>query len=412
MHPWYGQELSHLEILWESASRPTLEGDILQQAFESLRMELGVPDSITDVPYSLCGQSVTNTWLKTLWASSQEFGFRIEDSYASFKLFRHDDQFLMSAFLHQGYGPQQLKILNDCRMFLKVITLSDITTSCGTRLKPSVVEGTYMGGSLHQVDWPRKPRSLPQKYWNQWKEALETCFLLPYTTNRLLRQPLGRWTMNPTNSWSWFYDPDSNKIFHKEGLMCWTYTSPRQNRARSFQATSFDVEIPPTAVTADVENRRHNEVLLLGHSRPEHAPRSTQIPSNPTTLQEALDLLDPADKWSVESLKAPDDGVAFAQAIQTGTAKMVSDGSSKDNFGTASCILKAGKKLPKVRASNCTPGAPSDQNAYRSELGGTILMVTLVQEICKPHKVEGGSITAKLDNSCEKDVHMERAQTI
>ncbi len=114
MHPWYGQELSHLEILWESASRPTLEGDILQQAFESLRMELGVPDSISDVPYSLCGQSVTNTWLKTLWASSQEFGFRIEDSYASLNLCRHEDQCLMSAFLHQGYGPQQLKILNDC----------------------------------------------------------------------------------------------------------------------------------------------------------------------------------------------------------------------------------------------------------------------------------------------------------
>ena len=56
------------------------------QALESFRMELGTLESISDIPFDLRGASITDSWLKTLRQSTQQFGICIEGSFDTFKL--------------------------------------------------------------------------------------------------------------------------------------------------------------------------------------------------------------------------------------------------------------------------------------------------------------------------------------
>eukprot|EP00978_Attheya_sp_CCMP212_P024993 scaffold79551_cov63-Attheya_sp.AAC.2 len=55
---------------------------------------------------------------------------------ASLQLQRDNDQFLMRGFSDGGYTGAALRNLNNCRMFLQAVTLSDISSGDGQYLLP------------------------------------------------------------------------------------------------------------------------------------------------------------------------------------------------------------------------------------------------------------------------------------
>jgi len=60
-----------------------------------------------------------------------------------------------------------MRTLNRCRIYLKVITLSDITTADGTRKIPSVKKGYQIPARISTLMWPNqgKPNSAEWKIW-------------------------------------------------------------------------------------------------------------------------------------------------------------------------------------------------------------------------------------------------------
>jgi len=45
MHPWYNQELSHLETFWEESSLESNTGKLFSKSVETLRLDLDFQDS-------------------------------------------------------------------------------------------------------------------------------------------------------------------------------------------------------------------------------------------------------------------------------------------------------------------------------------------------------------------------------
>jgi hypothetical protein len=86
----------------------------------------------------------------------------------------------------------------------------------------------------------------------------------------------------------------------------------------------------------------------------------------------------------------------------------VSDGSFKDQYGTAARAIEAessvdrctGADIPPAAASkenrcngvNIVPGAPTDQSAYRSEVAGLFTIATMIREICAFHDITAGTV--------------------
>ena len=78
-HPYFSTEITKLGVLWEAMTKPSLEADVILPNFELLRLKLGTPDPMTDIAYSRMNKATTNSWIKSVWRSSQEFQLTIED---------------------------------------------------------------------------------------------------------------------------------------------------------------------------------------------------------------------------------------------------------------------------------------------------------------------------------------------
>jgi hypothetical protein len=118
LHPFHYQELEHLAVILYHCTHRTLTGDLIQQSWESFRLELGMPGNLTDFNYTLWGESITISWLKTVWKYCREHSIQITDTFANPTKSRVNDKFLMHSFMSHGYNSKELKVLNQVRTFL------------------------------------------------------------------------------------------------------------------------------------------------------------------------------------------------------------------------------------------------------------------------------------------------------
>ncbi len=408
-HPYYTQELTHLQDFVGEVNRGTTCGKRIQITTEQLRMETGHPGPFTDVPYESMCQCTTDAWIKTLWKSCQEFGISIDDPFGNLQLARKEDQFLMVAFVNKNYSPRKLRSLNLCRMFLKAVTLADICTMRGDRISMAAYNGHREDQTIHNYRWPRLPPYLPEILWTEWQKALDECFIRTGSREKRIQKELGEWLVDPTDNWHWHFDQETGTLFHKEDDQFRTYQTPRLTRKASqaavFHPGPLATHIPQEAQLATIVPGSEGGVILLGHSS--HAPAlpfaTPTSGMNPTdTLKAQSNSLKEADQWAATNLKCEDEGVTIAGTIRQGTAIAVSDGSYGAGFSTSGFVLTSRKKgtpskVHPVTGSNIVPGSSEDHDSYRAELGGVMGVVVTLALICSLHNVLSGSIEIGLD---------------
>ena len=215
-HPWYHQELQHLEAFWDTVTYDNVTGQLFQQAVEEFRLELGTPDDITAAPFARRKSSLTDSYVMNLGASMAQFGISIEDPFHRPQTKRTHDVFLMQVFSSQTSDHKKLRLLNQCRTFLNVETLADITNAEGSRLLSDLYDGNPTRSPLHSHSWPRQPPSLSVAHWNQWKASLSQAFMITGSPTLTLARSLGDWTTDPNPFWDWHYSPATNLLHHRE----------------------------------------------------------------------------------------------------------------------------------------------------------------------------------------------------
>ena len=106
---------------------------------------------------------------------------------------QHDDYIMDIVLASHQFRPGQIKRINWCRLYLNVVTLSDIATAKGDYIEKQLYDGTPCRHSTwHQVE-QKKPDS---ESWKQWRWA---CRLLCIGRNSLkLSAPLGHWILPPS----------------------------------------------------------------------------------------------------------------------------------------------------------------------------------------------------------------------
>jgi hypothetical protein len=84
-----------------------------------------------------------------------------------------------------------------------------------------------------------------------------------------------------------------------------------------------------------------------------------------------------------------------AQSLRQGILRGISDGSFKDEHGTASFSLVG--ETSTMDGSHVTPGDPRDQSAYRSELSGIYAQVFSAYTLALQFGITEGSMTLGCD---------------
>jgi hypothetical protein len=134
-------------------------------------------------------------------------------SFGTFLLSREHDLFIMPLLAKFIQDLATLAILNECRMFLKAVTLADICTMDGRPISLLAFTGLGRSQALHHFNWPRQPPALPQTRWNLWQEKLLELFIQVRSKDYLLNKPLGQWLIDATKHWTWFLDPIEGHIY-------------------------------------------------------------------------------------------------------------------------------------------------------------------------------------------------------
>jgi hypothetical protein len=310
----------------------------------------------------------------------------------------------MEEFIKANVDGNELKQLNECRMFLNVDTLSDIATANGSEITINAWEGQKEDRGGSQYQWPRTQRALSAEHWKLWRRTLTQMFLATGPP-RKLQEKLHTWHKGLPTKWKWYFSPEEDRLYAKEGLMWRVYrrhlvrTSPRQGRSK-YSKTEQHVQQPPkTMLLASV--LKQGSLFILQSS----GDATVNLP-DPILILELVSFdqvrrqREKLDQWAITEITMTDEGKGIAQAIKNGTAIAVSDGSYKDGKGTAAFILEISDNFnekDRMVGVNSIPGETEDQSSYRSKIGGVSGIVETVGILCSLHTIQAGAIEVGLD---------------
>ena len=333
MHPWCHQQLTHLIALLEHTQQQTMTGQLLIASFEQLRLEMGDASGfMTDIPHKTMKALLTQTWLTDLWEFADRFRIQIQDAVTKIRIQRKNDKIVMDEFIIAGFEGNELKELNECRMSVHAVTLSDIVSADGWEITINAWSGTReeRGGSRYK--WPRI-QSLSVEHWNLWRRVLEKVFL-SRATQRSLKEQLLEWIDGAPTHWKWCFSPVEDRLCAKEGLLWRVYrrhlgrTSPRQGKSKHCKTEQLQKE-PPEEIYLATVLKQGPFIIYQGSGARKNGNIPIQKISTLSFDQERLKWRS-LDRWAIREITVTDDGIAMAKAIQNGTAIAVSDGSYKD----------------------------------------------------------------------------------
>ena len=385
------QQTQHiLRILKYCTVDDNITGQLIRHSLEATKLEIGCEGSVLLKSYDELGSLATSTWLTHTWKFLSENHMGIEDTVPELELQREGDQYLIRVFQKAGYQGMVLRRLNRCRMFLQVVTVSDIATGCGRFVSTSGWAGKLDTTRSVRYDWPAQGEPCATD-WDLWRNALQVALC---SRQRVLQRRLGRWFA--TASTRWYYDERSERLYVADDQILMYPRIPghaSRSAARRFRNPTQVNDIPETAVKATVEQDRLT-IILTGWAATMEKHILTHL-----SLREFVASSVPKNaRWAIERYTSVDDGKAVAEAIRRGACMGVSDGSFKDQFGTAcwSLMIK-GEETGGIICPCVVPGGSESQSAYRSELAGLYGMATMVRALCKFYQIEGGEVELACD---------------
>jgi hypothetical protein len=289
----------------------------------------------------------TNGWVTHTWKFLQEYQIVIKDDLPDFIPLRHNDSLLIPLFVKNGFSGQELRFLHQCRLYLQVSWLSELTIGDGTKLETNSVKHPYQISCRRSVSYPNQGPP-PNDAWKTWTRALSD-LCLPNTL--ILKHKLGPWVSR--SSGMWWFDQSMQRLYRQGEDAIREFCLTRPMRTRS-STTSFSligvVDCIPPSVPATAREVTEKEVVMTGIGY----------------LQET-NHTDDKLSWIKKALSLPENLQGSLNISQSIIA--VSDGSFKENHGTAAWIVRITDTC-EITGKMVTPGETHDQSAYRSELAG------------------------------------------
>jgi len=179
-------------------------GRLIKISMEYTQLQMGISKPFYTQKYDKWKTIVTNTWMTHLWQYMNEAEATLEvTEFKIPKKQRKNDRFLMDILSPHIPNKNMHYKINACRMALKVIFLSDITTLNGKEILPEVYEGRISREST--MKWPKQ--SIPNGWWKLWNTYI-TSYIVPL----LKSKPLGKSLQYNHQRWVWMMSNDKNWI--------------------------------------------------------------------------------------------------------------------------------------------------------------------------------------------------------
>jgi hypothetical protein len=285
---------------------------------------------------------------------------------------RENDKYIMDVILDSGiFSSKQIRYINYCRLYLNVITVSDISLANGIDMDMSMVKGNPSMLSSVSI-FPGCNQARPGKrQWTLWKHA---CRLIGSKSGKLL-VPLGDWTVPRSEmrrDWKFFYDDRADNLYFRTSGT--TQKLRREAGWKSFNLHEWELsQLPPSASPVSVSI--FDEVIQVTKiSRSFSAPTPPPEPFDFNAYYETQLLV--WEKKLFHDLKFLKDPEEVHNMIANGKFFSASDGGAVSNKGSYGMVVADASHEPWVTCSG--PVFGFNPSSYRSEAFGLLATVRLI----------------------------------
>jgi hypothetical protein len=376
----YGNRSSHIT------------SSLIRHSCEALKMELGLNGPLFQHSPTVWHDVVTPSWVRFTWKFLHHYDICVRDDLPDFPMMRENDTLLMANFGRMLFPAMVLAKINRCRIFLQAVTIADITDGSGNKITEEAWHGKPSINLTPHLQWGWQPRP-PESFWAAWRQALSKLC----ARHCELRTPLGRWTDAGQRRVIWWFDQASEALF-QSGPTSFTFPSRSIRRTRTatfrFLASSkTSSSIPPSATPCTVSTQgafllyqgQASTVCLVGDN-------------HPTFFSYVQSLHSKA--WIFDNIQTSGSLAALADSIRSGSCTCITDGSCKDDHGTAAWKIVDLSNPHNILEGQCvTPGTLAQQCAYRSELSGLYAVVAATNAMIQYFDIEDRSVVIACDNA-------------
>lgn len=283
---------------------------------------------------------------------------------------------IMEEMRRRTKNQSQLLAINTCRTWLKVHTISDISTIDGRKIHPGYLEGHRVHRS--KWEWPRW--SPPKDAWTEWKSALQSYIdpKFPITKKNMTHQIQDTWT-----------NPERTEVeLHGEH-----YKVDMTTRRRHMTpATSPSFK----HLQCDVHEMTNKIYLMPGTAEPIHEEENEEKELN---FVETLIRQEPAFEYIFRRMPTRyEDQTAIADMMIQGKLVAGTDGGDNQEGRLVMAIVLSSDDLTEHHTSGHEVfGQPKDSG--RAEIFGLTAAVIYLCHLMKWHGIpEENTVTIYCDN--------------
>jgi len=419
-HLYLDQESRKLQELLVHSTDESPCWKQMQLSLELAQLETGTCDIVYNSPHQLALLMPT-TWVRSQWLFLSKHGITIKGWRHQHPLQRKNDQPIMEAFQRAGVSTTTLKILNSCRLYLRVLTISDITDGYGE----SILDESLKGNVIHDIEsskynW-RKVNKPTVREWEIWKQFLFSVFTIG-SNSTTLKTPLGPWIQSDRDKYTWLYDLMKDSLYKR--LKSGTYRVYLPDRRRQGVATRYQKS---TYHLKAIQNLPESIIQSLSPARV--SPVGTSINSiklegwctatkyESPCVQEASNLWEAALKLNLPQWYFTQCEVVLKRISRDKITSMmnhsclriVADGSYEDNISASATIIETLDMSQRIIIPSPVPSnsnAIHINDAYRAELHGLIVGLHTLQ-MMEHMSLQRTSVIISCDNDralevCEK----------
>ena len=427
------QTIQKIIIFLMHGNQSTQIGKSFTLCLEEIQLELGLLHNLFETPFHKFGHLTQFSWLRHLWEMCSKYKITLRGKYSTPTLQREHDIGLMDTLISsRTFSKHQEAAINRCRIYLQVVTLSDIVDGSGLSISKHVYEGHRDVFRTSKWTWPNQARP-PLQDWRLWRDAINYCWTGTGTT-RLLR-PLDRWIAPSHQLFAWYYSPSTYTLYHipppaihlmnqkeipstnkkasEEYCNKYAYiehtTSYSRNYGRTRSHCVYTNPVIATGLPQDVEKATvrvaTNNRIVYNGSMPKRDDEVIEF----NTFAEYIACLPPETQKILEHSTFPNDGRDVAQAIRDGHGLAVTDASYEEdtNAGGAAWIIVGQTNQVRCEGRIGSKSARCKNDAYRSESLGILGLLTATEHLCIYHNINNG----KLRVCCDNDASLDKGAT-
>ena len=217
-----------------------------------------------------------------------------------------------------------------------------------------------------------------------WRNLLKH---LCHDNSKTLILPLRNWVYHDLDmwisEWDWFLSPDRSQLFYQCGDISWKVYPLCQYNHYKYSKIDYSITEKPLVELTRVSVKQSELYISITNTalRP---PASTQ--QDDMITFDAIELSQHSVNWFNKYMTSTDSTKYLKECLINGTALGVSDGSyyPVQEVGACGWIISTPDGTEWIEGGGVIPGLKSDQNSYRSELGGQLGIAAFISSVNLP----------------------------